>query len=514
MQKKIFFLNAVSLTAATLIVKLMGISFRVYMSNKIGPQGIGLYQLITIIYFFLATVVTSGINLVVTRLITDTLACNNFKKVKKIMRVCIVITVCFGVIFGGVLFFGAKFIGENILKDSRAILSLKILAPSLLFMGLSSCFRGYFIAIRRAAYTALEQVIEQVIEIATFALLIILMPTCSVEFACAYVVIGTTLAEIISFFYTYFLYTYELKKLAKKYVNNKNQPNNFFKKFISIWFPTTGNACLRSGLSMVENISIPKNLKKSGASYNGSLCAYGIISGMVMPVVTFPCAFLVSFSELLIPEFSEANAKNNKLIIQNLTHKAFEISFYFSILVSSLFAIYGKDLGLLLYNNECVGFYIALLAPVLPLTYLDSVVDAILKGLNQQLCYFTYNLIDSIMRIVLIFVLVPKMGITGIIVIIFISEILNSTLSILKLLKITELRLELLKWIVKPIFCMFIASIFFILFNNLLSLVLTNKAFLLIFKMLATSVIYLALLILTNCIKINLPIEKQQKFNF
>lgn len=478
------------------------------MSNKIGPQGIGLYQLITIIYFFVATIITSGINLVVTRLITDTLACKDFKKVKKIMRICLLITVCFGVVLGSVLFFGANFIGKNILKDTRAILSLKILAPSLLFMGLSSCYRGYFIAVRRAAYTALEQIMEQIIEIATFALLIKLMPTCSVEFACAYIVVGTTLAEVISFFYTYFLYVYELNKLAKKFKNSKNQTNNIFKKFISIWFPTTGNACLRSGLSMVENISIPKNLKKSGASYNGSLCAYGIISGMVMPIVTFPCAFLVSFSELLIPEFSEANAKNSKTVIQNLTYKAFEISFYFSVLVAGIFLVFGKELGLLLYNNECVGFYIAILAPVLPLTYLDSVVDAILKGLNQQLCYFTYNLIDSIMRIILIFLLVPKMGVAGIIVIIFISEILNSTLSILKLLKITELRIELLKWIIKPILCIVIAGICLALFSNIFGLFLVNKAMLLIFKMLATGLVYFILLILTKCIKISSVIKK------
>lgn len=503
MQKKIFFLNAISVTAATLIVKLMGISFRVYMSNKVGPQGIGLYQLIIIIYFFVATIVTSGINLVVTRLVTDTLACEDFKKVKKIMKTCTLITVLLSLVLGCFLFFGARFIGNNILKDSRAILSLKILAPSLLFMGLSSCYRGYFIAIRRAAYTALEQILEQVIEISAFALLIILMPTSSVEFACAYIVIGTTLAEFISFFYSYFLYVYELKKLAQKYKGNKNTKTKFSKKFLSIWFPTTGNACLRSGLSMVENISIPKNLKKSGASYTGSLAAYGIISGMVMPIVTFPCAFLVSFSELLIPEFSEANAKHNKLTIQNLTYKAFEISFYFSILVSGIFTVFGRDLGMVLYNNASVGFYIALLAPILTLTYLDSVVDAILKGLNQQLCYFTYNLIDSIMRIILIFVLVPKMGISGIIVIIFISEILNSTLSILKLLKITELKIELFKWIIKPIFCMGIAYLSLFLFNNLFSFVPVNRAILLVIKMLTTSLIYFVLLILTKCIKIN-----------
>lgn len=473
------------------------------MSNKIGAQGIGLYQLIIIIYFFVSTITSSGINLVVTRLVTDTLACGDYKKVKKIMKICTLVAVFLSLILGFVLFFGANFIGQNILKDTRAILSLKILAPSLLFMGLSSCYRGYFIAVRKASYTAGEQLLEQIIEISVFALFIKFSPTYNVELACAYIVIGTTTAEIISFFYSYILYIFELNKIPKKVGNLKNNKTKISKQFMSIWFPTTGNACLRSGLSMIENISIPKNLKKSGASYSGSLGAYGIINGMVMPVVTFPCAFLVSFSTLLIPEFSEANAKHNKSVIKNITYKTFEISFYFSIWISGIFAAFGKDLGMVLYNNKNVGFYIALLAPVLPLTYLDSVVDAILKGLNQQLCYFAYNLIDSIMRIVLIFILVPKMGVAGIIVIIFISEILNSTLSILKLLKITELKIELLKWIIKPVFCISIACISLFFINNLLEPAFVNKTFLLILKIIISSAIYLALLVLNNCIKIN-----------
>ena len=64
-----------------------------------------------------------------------------------------------------------------------------------------------------------------------------------------------------------------------------------------------------------------------------------------------------------------------------------------------------------------------MLAPVIPLMYLDSVVDGMLKGLNEQLSYLSYNIIDSVMRVGLILFLLPLMGLNGLIVVIFASEI-------------------------------------------------------------------------------------------
>lgn len=74
MKKKRFLFNAAVLTGTSLVTRTIGISFRVYMSNIIGAEGIGLYQLICAVYFFATTFATSGITLIVTRLVTDCLA--------------------------------------------------------------------------------------------------------------------------------------------------------------------------------------------------------------------------------------------------------------------------------------------------------------------------------------------------------------------------------------------------------------------------------------------------------
>ena len=202
MKKRSFILNVFFLTTATLIARIIGIIFRVYMSNKIGSEGIGLYQLITTIYFFSATFSTSGISLAVTRLVTDSIAKKEFKAVKFSLIRCLYNGIILSSIIGFILFKFSTFLSISILHDERAILPLKILSPSLPFMAISACFRGYFFAVRQVIKTASEQLLEQIIEMIIFVSLIGSMLPKGLEYACCAIVIGTTIAEFASCFYS------------------------------------------------------------------------------------------------------------------------------------------------------------------------------------------------------------------------------------------------------------------------------------------------------------------------
>ena len=133
------------MTITALILRTIGIFFRIYMSNKIGAEGMGLYQLIFSIYVLAATFASSGICTAVTRMVTDELATGTKKSVLRILRRAVVLSALIGLLSAALVFFGADFIGNVWLKDARAIPALKILTPSLPFMGITSCLRGYFI---------------------------------------------------------------------------------------------------------------------------------------------------------------------------------------------------------------------------------------------------------------------------------------------------------------------------------------------------------------------------------
>ncbi len=427
----------------------MGMWFRIYMSDKIGAEGIGLYQLVLTIYFFFVTITTSGMNLTVTRLVTDSIARNEFAKAKYITVRCLLISIAISVLCGIILFGASDFIGNNFLKDGRTVLSLKILAPSLPFMAFSACLRGYFYAKRKILQTSGEQLLEQIIEIGVFIFIFHFFAPKGLMYACCAVVIGTTCAEFISFFYSLTLY---LKDLRKTPCKSEKVPH-LAREIAPIAIPVTGSSCLRSGLSAVENVLIPLGLKKHGSDYTKALSQYGLISGMAMPVLVFPSVFIMPFATLIIPEMSQANAEKRINGIRYMSEKMFRLTLIYSLPVMIIFMFFADKFGLALYNSNEAGVYISLLAPVVPLMYLDSMVDGMLKGLNQQVSYLTYNIIDSIIRVILTYTLLPKFGIVGIIVVIMISELLNTTLSIARLLKITNLKIMVFDWIIRPLIC-------------------------------------------------------------
>ena len=138
MKKTVFIKNAAILTASSLILRFAGIIFKVWLAAKIGAEGIGLYQLVFSVYMFAAPFATSGICTAVTRLVSEELVVGNKSGVKKILLRCVELSLVIAFLTILVLFFGADFIASYLLKDIRAALSLKILAFSLPFMGVSS----------------------------------------------------------------------------------------------------------------------------------------------------------------------------------------------------------------------------------------------------------------------------------------------------------------------------------------------------------------------------------------
>ena len=122
-----------------------------------------------------------------------------------------------------------------------------------------------------------------------------------------------------------------------------------------------------------------------------------------------------------------------------------------SILLGGLFTVYAYDLGEVLYHSRDVGFLLRVLAPLMPVMYLESIVDGMLKGLNQQVSSLRYSVLDSVSRIALILVLVPLRGMGGFLWIMVFSNFLTSGLNLHRLLKVTEVKLRDFEWIIKPL---------------------------------------------------------------
>ena len=479
------------MSAVAIIMRGIAVSFNIFVTSKVGSEGMGLLNLTQTVYGFAITLATSGINLAVVRLVSKALPYGNEsffdktadRRVHKIMKNALCYCLFFSIIASSLLYGGANFLGTYALGDKRTISSLKILAFTLTPISLSSALNGYFNAVRRVYKSVVVQICEQGAKITVVTALLTLAAPKGLEYACIAVVAGGAISEAVCVIISALLYLFDRKihKKAKyqslKYKENIDTPLGFlcskgcFIKFkekeqikksdsiISIALPVAVSTYVRSALLTIEHLAIPWGLKRSGASSIEALGSYGVLHGIAFPLLLFPSAVLGSFASLLIPELSSAQEQKDKERIRRIVSKVFFFSLIFSIGVSGIFVCFSKELGEIICKSTEAGEFIKLLAPLIPLMYLDTAVDSMLKGLGEQLYTMRVNIADAFISVLLVLILLPRMGIHGYVVVIFSMELFNTTLSVIKLLSITKIKTPVFSWIFKPLLSVILATI-------------------------------------------------------
>jgi stage V sporulation protein B len=209
------------------------------------------------------------------------------------------------------------------------------------------------------------------------------------------------------------------------------------RRLIRLAVPLALNEYLRSGLSTLEHLLIPRGLTRASGSYDEAVAAYGAIHGMVFPVMMFPACVLYSVADLLVPELASCTAAGRSRRIQYLTHRCLTMTLLFACAVGGALFCAAVPLGQLLYRSEAAGRYLVLFAPLVPILYLDAIVDGMHKGLGQQVQCVRYNTITSLLDVALLLVLLPRYGVGGYFFSFTASHVVNFYLSIARLLKVT-----------------------------------------------------------------------------
>lgn len=454
---KIFIINVGIMTITSSILQLVGIIFNIYISNKIGSEGVGLFSLIMSVYTFGITLASFGINLASTKIVANQMAFNNKNGAIKVLFQCIFLSFIVGTLASFLLYAFSDIIINVCLKNKISKLPLYICFIALPFISMSASINGYFNATRKVYKTASASILEQIIKIfLAFTLLDLLLPK-GLEYACISLIIATCISEMSSFFYSLLLIYLEKRKL--KYKKNNE---NYFKEIFRICVPIGLTSYIRSGLSTFKQLIIPLRLEKSGLSTSASISAYGIVNGMVMPLLLFPSVFINSFANLLVPEFSRIYATKNSTRISTITNKIFKYTFLFSACIFSIFITFYNKLSNILYNEALVAKFLLILSPLVIIIYIDTVVDGILKGLDEQVNVMKCNILDLFTSITLIYFLVPIMGIYGYIVVIYVSELLNGIISIYLLVRKTKVKFKFTQYIIKPVGIALLARYIFI----------------------------------------------------
>lgn len=435
--RKRLIMNTALLTGSSLAMSAISMAFQVWLAGRIGSAGIGLYQLVLSVAFLCTTFAVSGIRFAATRLVSEELGHERSWSVAAAMRRCFAYSLFFGLSAMAVLFSFAEPIGFLWIGDARTVKSLKLIAFSMPFLSLSSVMSGYFTACGRVWKPTVVHLGEQLITIGFVAYFLSHSPAGDIEKNCAAVMLGNVCGDVISFVCMLLFYLTD-RHSVRDYSAQKLKLTS---RMLKVALPLAVSAYARSALSTLEHLLVPRGLKAAGFSADRALSGYGVIQGMVLPIVSFPACILMALAELIIPELTEAQVRGNDGDISKTVSSLIKKGLGYSSAVALVLFVFADKLGVRIYSSPEAGDYLRLLAPLIPIMYTDMVADGCLKGLGQQLWCMGINLLDALLGVLLVWQVLPVFALKGYICIIYFNECLNFALSIMRLRKVTKIRL-------------------------------------------------------------------------
>lgn len=181
---------------------------------------------------------------------------------------------------------------------------------------------------------------------------------------------------------------------------------------------------------------VPKRLAQNRAVSN-PLAEFGVVSGMIFPVIMFPAAILFGLTELLIPELARCAAAGSETRIHYLVRRGLRVALVYGMVMGGLLFLLSDWLCLSLYGSLDAAAHMRAYALLLPMLYTDILTDAMTKGLGQQKICVRYNIFTSLLDVIFLYFLLPKYGMDGYFVSFLVTHLINFLLSMDRLLKIT-----------------------------------------------------------------------------
>ena len=426
------FYSAMLLTGVNLLLRLVGTSFQVYLSARIGAAGIGLLQLVMSVGGLAMVAGMAGIRTGAMYLTAEELGRKRPHQVAWVLSGCFLYSICFSGTIAVLLYAFAPQIAAHWIAEARTAEALRLFAAFLPATCLCGVMCGYFTAANRIGTLAAVEVAEQLCSMLVTITLLSLWAGNDAVRACQCVILGSCTGSCMTLCCLIFLRLREKTHTGKR-ISVRH-------RLIQTALPLAAADVLKSGINTTENLMVPKRLALN-ILVDDPLAAFGCVSGMVFPVLMFPACILYGLAELLIPELARCAAAGSGNRIHYLVKRSLKVSMLYGLFLGGLMILLAEPLCRKLYQSQEAGHYLQLYALMVPMLYCDALTDAMTKGLGQQKICVRYNILTSAMDVVFLYLLLPKYGMDGYFVSFLITHLVNFLLSLRRLLKISGVKI-------------------------------------------------------------------------
>ncbi len=390
------------LTGFSVLTRIIGFLFKIYLSRAVGAESLGIYQIAFSVYMVIETFVSSGLPLTVSKLVSkDT---TNKKQMSSIVTAALTIGLITALSLCIIIFAFRALVGK-LFTDERCLNILLTLLPATVFSSVYAILRGYLWGKKKFFLVSFTEFMEQIFRVIVCIILVALLYSTFDKS------IALSLSLTISCVLSSILVLIIFLKQGGKFSNPKGQVKEVLKSSV----PITGIRVVSSLLIPLIGIIVPLRLVSVGYTSSQALTQYGIAMGMTFPLLFLPSTVISSLAMAIIPDLSNDVANNNIANMKRKITTAITFSLFVSSLVLPVYLGLGEAIGEFLFSNKTAGYYLSYSCFIMLPIGLNNIASSILNALGLEAKGFINYLIGAIFLVIAIIILPQFTGILSLV---------------------------------------------------------------------------------------------------
>ena len=292
--------GAFVLLVSGVLCKFLGAFFRLPLTNMLGIEGIGVFQLVMSLYSFALVLTSGGVCASLSKLISSARANERTEKISRYLRTALVSSVGVGLAIGLIFLIFGRYIA--FLQQISSSISYALFVLMLPLGAGIATLKGFFQGYQNMLPTAISQVIEQTFKFVFGLIFAYYFSKIGIAEGVFGAFLGITISEVVALLYL--LIYYQIKGRGRKEVYSKEYARILRKEFNSALLPLTLSASILPLVSAFEGLVIISRLTLGGLEASVATKLYGLQTGVVGALLHFPLIISSAVTTALLPNIS------------------------------------------------------------------------------------------------------------------------------------------------------------------------------------------------------------------
>lgn len=420
-----FLKGAAILGIAGLLVKVMGMAFRIPLTNWVGATGMSYYSSVYPIYTFFLLLSTAGIPVAISRMISERSAVKNYGGAHRVFEISVWLMGAIGLFSFFVVYAGAGFIENAVLKNPGTKYALQAIAPSLFIVPVMASYRGYFQGRQNMNPTAVSQLVEQLFRVGVGLVLGYSLISSGFDKFAAGAIFGSTAGAGMGLLVAVAIYLLSRDVIFRQIHRNKShyveEPwKKIVREILVISVPITIGACIYPLISAVDSMLVMRRLQAVGFTLAESRVLFGQLGGYCASLVGMPQVLIQAIVMSLVPAIAASFSVKDDAAVEENTQFAMRATMMIGFPCAIGMMVLAYPILLLLYPmqaeevRETAVVFAVMAVSIIFMSPLVTLTGA-LQGIDKQMLPVKNLAIGLLFKIVITYILVgiPALNVNG-----------------------------------------------------------------------------------------------------